>query len=134
MANDAETDRQKIIAVLTRYATGIDTRDWALFRTCFTEDFSADYGAFGAWQGPDEITHFMTESHARMGPTLHILSNFVLEIEADTASGRTYVAAVLAAGATGVTHRAAGYYDDILARTPRGWKIQYRKFTAVNFE
>ena len=37
---DAEQD---IAEVIVRYATGIDTRDWDLFRTCFTDDVQADY-------------------------------------------------------------------------------------------
>ncbi len=36
-------DERSIIAVLLRYATGIDTRDWNLFRTCFSEDFEAGH-------------------------------------------------------------------------------------------
>ena len=30
--------------MLVRYATGIDRRDWVLFRSCFTDDCEADYG------------------------------------------------------------------------------------------
>ena len=30
-----------------RYATGIDRRDWALLRSCFTDDCVADYGDIG---------------------------------------------------------------------------------------
>ncbi len=36
--------RQDIAEVLVRYATGIDRRDWALLRSCFTDDCEADYG------------------------------------------------------------------------------------------
>jgi len=39
--------RADVADVLVRYATGIDQRDWALFRTCFTEDCEADYGGIG---------------------------------------------------------------------------------------
>jgi len=38
------SDHELITDVLVRYATGIDTKDWTLFRTCFTNDVSADYG------------------------------------------------------------------------------------------
>jgi hypothetical protein len=30
--------REDVTEVLVRYATGIDTRDWELFRSCFTDD------------------------------------------------------------------------------------------------
>ena len=48
--------RQDVTDVLVRYATGIDQRDWALFRTCFTEDCVVDYGDIGLWHGVDEVT------------------------------------------------------------------------------
>ena len=38
------SDHDLITDVLVRYATGIDTRNWPLFRTCFTDDVQADYG------------------------------------------------------------------------------------------
>ena len=64
-----------IAEVLVRYATGINRRDWALFRTCFTEGVRAEYGDAGTWESVDEITEFMTNAHADMGHTLHQLSN-----------------------------------------------------------
>jgi len=45
--------RQDIADILVRYATGIDRRDWALFRTCLTDDCDADYGDIGVWHGAD---------------------------------------------------------------------------------
>ena len=56
--------RQDVADVLVRYATGIDRRDWALFRTCFTPDCEADYGDIGVWHGADAITEWMEKSHA----------------------------------------------------------------------
>ena len=44
-------DRQDISEVLVRYATGIDRRDWPLFRTVFAADCQLDYGEIGTWQG-----------------------------------------------------------------------------------
>jgi SnoaL-like domain len=49
------TDRQDIVDVLVRYATGIDSRDWALFRSCFTDDARFDYGDLGTWGSPDVL-------------------------------------------------------------------------------
>ena len=44
----------EISAVLVRYASGIDRREWDLFRSCFTPDCAIDYGEIGAWNGPAE--------------------------------------------------------------------------------
>lgn len=43
--------RQAASDLLIRYATGIDTRNWDLLRSCFTDDCEADYGDVGQWKG-----------------------------------------------------------------------------------
>jgi hypothetical protein len=128
----APADEREITALLTRYATGIDTRDWALFETCFTEDARTDYGTFGRWSSAVQITAFMRQSHAGLGHTLHRLSNFVIAEREQGATARSYVDALLMpASANGEIHRGIGYYDDELVKTDQGWKIQGRRFTAV---
>ena len=48
------SDHELITDVLVRYATGIDTKDWSLFRTRFTDDVHADYGSdVGEWNDVD---------------------------------------------------------------------------------
>lgn len=123
-------DRQDIADVLVRYATGIDRRDWPLFRTVFTEDCELDYGEIGAWKGVDAVTEFMQQAHAIAGHTLHRLSNQVITINGDSAETRTYVDALIMVddnhGVNGI-----GYYDDELVRTDAGWRIARRRFTTV---
>ncbi|KFL47536.1 nuclear transport factor 2 family protein [Sphingobium sp. SA2] len=124
-------DERAIHHLLMRYATGIDTRDWPLFRTCFARDCEADYGRFGRWRGPREITEYMEGAHRHMGATLHRISNIVVESCNDEIVARSYVDAILMDQIQGVTHRATGYYDDCLIRTSAGWRISRRKFTMV---
>jgi 3-phenylpropionate/cinnamic acid dioxygenase small subunit len=123
--------RQDVADVLVRYATGIDRRDWALFRTCFTEDCHADYGDVGVWDGVEAITEFMAKSHAAMGHTLHRITNVAVTRIAGGVVARGYVDAVLmtADNRTGV--HAIGYYDDELVHTAGGWRIARRRFTMV---
>lgn len=125
-------DERQITATLTRYATGIDSRDWALLATCFTDDAHGDYGAFGQFRSGREIVDFMRPAHEDMGPTLHRLSNMVISGDGDRATARTYVDALLTAkDPAGETHRGIGVYDDELVRTTDGWRISRRKFTPV---
>lgn len=124
-------DRQDISDVLVRYATGIDRRDWALFRTAFTDDCELDYGNIGTWHGIDAVTEFMTQSHAAAGHTLHRLSNQAIAVDADTAEARTYVDGLIMAPDNDSGVNAVGYYDDHLVRTPDGWRIARRRFTVV---
>jgi 3-phenylpropionate/cinnamic acid dioxygenase small subunit len=117
--------------VLVRYATGIDRRDWDLFRTCFTEDCEADYGEIGVWHGADEITGWMRESHAPAGNTMHRITNEVVTSTAGGVTARSYVDAIVMGPDNEHGTRACGYYDDELVDTGAGWKIARRRFTMV---
>lgn len=123
------TDREDIIDVLVRYATGIDSRNWVLFRTCFTDDARFDYGGIGTWNSPGALTDYMRRTHS--GPSLHRLSNFAIDIDADTgrATSRSYVdAIVMGPKGFGVVDT-FGWYDDELQRTADGWRIASRRTT-----
>lgn len=130
---DEREAKQDIGELLVRYCTGIDRRDWELFRTCFTEDCHADYGDIGMWESAEAITEFMAATHAPMGHTLHRLSNVAVTMNGDSAEARSYVDAILMAadGTSGIN--AYGWYDDTLTRTPDGWRIARRHFTMVTF-
>jgi 3-phenylpropionate/cinnamic acid dioxygenase small subunit len=122
---------QAVAEVLVRYATGIDRRDWALFRSCFTDDCEADYGPIGVWHGADEITSWMREAHEPAGSTMHRITNQVVNPSPQGVTARSYVdALVMFADNTSGT-RAVGYYDDECVRTDDGWKIAKRCFTMV---
>ena len=125
-------DKEQITEVLVRYATGIDSKDWALLRTCWTEDVDCDYGEVGRYSGAEAITGLMKQLHDAMGPTYHRLTNFAIAVDGDRATARSYVHAVLQSnpddGASWV--EALGHYDDELIRTSDGWRIT-RRATAI---
>jgi 3-phenylpropionate/cinnamic acid dioxygenase small subunit len=123
--------RQDVADVLVRYATAIDRRDWALFRTCFTEDCDADYGDIGAWHGVDAITDWMERTHRGCGHTLHRITNQAITPNGDGVAARSYVDAIVMAADNRHGTRGVGYYDDELVRTDEGWKIARRRFTLV---
>ncbi|MCG5434003.1 nuclear transport factor 2 family protein [Mycobacterium sp. MYCO198283] len=124
-------DRQDICDTLIRYATGIDRRDWELFRTVFTDDCACDYGEIGRWRGVDEVTEFMATSHAAAGHTLHRMTNQVIDVEGGRATARTYVDAYILAPDSTAGVNAVGIYDDELVRTAGGWRVASRRFTPV---
>lgn len=128
------TARQDISDVLIRYASGIDRRDWDLFRSCFTADCTADYGDVGTFEGVEALTAFMIESHATMGHTLHRISNVAVDIEGDRATSRCYYDAALLDpdGLTGLNP--VGFYDDDLVLDGGIWRIEHRKVTIATFQ
>ena len=133
--SDADLERamrEDVAEVLVRYATGIDQRDWTLFRTCFTDDCVADYGEIGRWRGVDQITDWMDTTHAPFGHTMHRITNVSVQPTPDGATARSYVHVVLRDTANAHGVQAYGFYDDALVRTDSGWKIAQRRYTMVH--
>lgn len=124
-------DRQDIADVLVRYGTGIDQRDWPLFRTVFTDDCELDYGEIGTWHGVDAVVAFMEAAHDMAGYTLHRITNQAAVVDGDRATARAYVDAVIMSRDNTSGVNAAGFYDDELVRTDSGWRISRRRFTTV---
>lgn len=124
-------DRQDIADVLLRYATGIDRKDWPLFRAVFTDDCELNYGEVGSWHGVDAITEFMQQAHEFASHTMHRLTNQVITVDGDAAESRTYVDALILVGDGNAGVNAAGFYDDELVRTDDGWRVARRRFVQV---
>ncbi|MDA2895105.1 nuclear transport factor 2 family protein [Mycolicibacterium sp. BiH015] len=124
-------DRQDISDVLIRYATGIDRRDWPLFRTVFTDDCELDYGEIGRWRGIDAVVEFMVAAHEMAGQTLHRITNQAVSVDGDTATAHAYVDALIMSRDNTSGVNAAGFYDDQLVRTVTGWRIRRRRFSTV---
>lgn len=127
-------DQHDIAAVLIRYATGIDRRDWELFATVFADECDLDYGQIGHWTTAAEVTEFMRLSHQAAGHTLHRISNIAVDVDGDRAVSRCYVDALVFAADNQTGAHAVGFYDDELTRTPGGWRIAKRRFTAVRVD
>ena len=122
-------NRQGIVDVLVRYARAVDTKDWPLFRTCFADDVTADYGDIGSWQGAEDLTAFMVRAHAGMGATQHLVSNFQVDVEGDRANSVTYVHAVtVLASHPDDWIDTIGIYEDQLDYGTEGWRITRRLF------
>ena len=127
-------DRAAISEVMQRYGMSIDTRDWALLRSCFTDDCDADYGDIGHWYSGDEITAWMADCHEPLGPTMHRITNIVVAGDLDRPTARSYVHAMLTTSDRARAIHAYGWYDDELLSTEDGWRIARRRFTSATIE
>lgn len=129
-------DRAAISDVLARYLREIDRQHWDLVAACFTEDAVVNYGGRYAGQGREEqAAFFRTLSQAgRLLATTHILSNILIEINADDAVVESYTLSCHARGApqTKPTEFALRglRYMDTFRRTAGGWKIAHRTLAA----
>jgi hypothetical protein len=120
----ALSDRQEIAELLYRYARGVDTRDWALWRSVFTEDAVLDYtSAPGGIAGNRETVASWLETVLAMFPmTQHYITNIESDIDGDTATVRAmFYNPMLFPGATEPSF-CGGQYEHDLLRTPDGWR------------
>jgi 3-phenylpropionate/cinnamic acid dioxygenase small subunit len=123
-------DRLAIDDLLTRYATAVDTKDWALYATCFTADALIDYTAAGGIRGRlPEVRAWLAEVMASFPMTQHIVANRMIVVDGDSATSRSYLFNPMGVGARG--ERATlffegAFYQDRLVRTPDGWRIAER--------
>jgi 3-phenylpropionate/cinnamic acid dioxygenase small subunit len=127
-------DRQEIVAVLCRYASSIDDRDWDRLRTCFTPDAIADYDPSApAYEGSEAIATLCRKMLEPLDASQHMIGNHEIEIEGDTARSRCYVRAqhVKRGCEGGNLFEVAGYYRDELTRCDDGWRIHERQMVVT---
>lgn len=124
------SDRDDVFDLTVRYATAIDSQQYSLLTTVFTEDAHVDYGVVGQWTGGAEVAQFMEAAHLGAAHTIHRMTNQAIAIDGDAATIRTYVdALILMADGSGANP--VGYYDDHAVRRPDGWRIDRRTYTSV---
>lgn len=123
-------DRFEIDDLLTRYATAVDTCDWDLYSTCFTEDAFIDYTSAGGIKGNyPEVRDWLAKTLPMFSMTQHVVGNRVIQIDGDKATARSifYNPMGLPDGDGGQKlFFEGGYYNDQLVRTADGWRISER--------
>jgi len=143
MANIDETrlahliDRLAISDVQLRYATGVDTRDWVLYRSCFTDEIDTDFTSIFGGQPrrvkADRWVEAARRTLSGLAATQHMITNHVITIAGDAATCVAYVQARhhLPNGLGDSDQTMFGYYTNRLLRTPEGWKISACKLTVT---
>ena len=117
-------DRLAISDFLTTYAHAVDTKDWELYRSCFTDDADIDYTSAGGIRGTlDEIVTWMGSTMVMFDATQHLVSNEMVEIDGDTATVRAmFYNPMHFAGDNAGYFNCGGWYNHELIRTDDGWK------------
>jgi len=123
-------DRIEIDDLITRYATAVDTKDWDLYRTVFTDDAVIDYTSAGGIRGSlGEVVEWLSHALKLFPMTQHLITNRHVVLEGDTATGRSYYYNPLGRpdGTGGMQLLFfGGYYNDRFRRTADGWRIAER--------
>ncbi len=121
-------DERAIEALCIRYATALDTRDWALLATCFTPDAVAEYEGLPSSEGYDAIEKLCRDTLTPLARSQHLLTNIHPEVAGDTATVSSYLQAqhVRPDAEGGPNFIIAGRYRDQLVRTADGWRLERR--------
>ena len=132
-----QDERIDVAETVYRYATGIDTRDWDLYRSIFADEVEMD---FEAWNGiprhrigADELKANISVYFAGLDGTQHSMSNPTVTIDGDTARCVVYMQAEHFLNDQEPPRRyvIGGYYTEDLVRTGDGWKIVAVKLTPL---
>jgi SnoaL-like domain len=122
------SDRLEIQQLLVAYSTAIDRRRFDDLDNVFTEDAYIDYRAMGGIDGryPD-VKKWLSEVLPNFPSYAHMLGNFDVRVDGDTASSRTMCFNPMVMGAeTGQVYFCGLWYDDDFVRTPDGWRMSRR--------
>ncbi|CAJ1508999.1 nuclear transport factor 2 family protein [[Mycobacterium] holstebronense] len=128
-------DRLEISALLYRYARAVDTKDWTLYRSVFTEDAVIDYSSAGAICGTrDEVADWLASGFEAIPMSMHYITNIeVLEYRGDSAVAQAmFYNPMQLPGMTGLSY-CGGYYHHELVRTGDGWRSAHLREENVWF-
>ncbi len=127
-------DRAQISDCVVAYATGLDRRDWELYRSIFTDEVEMDFTSVGIRAGSYAADTWVRDARrlfAGFEATQHTSTNHVHTIRGDRATCMSNMQAehFVAAGADDSPSPGeerwtiGGYYINELTRTPAGWKL-----------
>ena len=126
-------DRDEIARLIRSYADGVDRRDWALVRSCFSDDAEAQ-GSRST--GPIEPYLAALRPGVEFFPTtMHFMGNQLVELDGDTAEVETYAVAYHWKGEVAGTDHPENLvvgvrYLDTVERREEGWRITRRRVAA----
>jgi hypothetical protein len=112
---------------LVRLARAMDQRDWEVVGDIFASNVRADFGE-GEVQGRAQVVAYIRSFLDNCGVTQHLLGNFLVEIEGDTATSEAYVSDMHLAKnpASELTFRTLGNYSDQWVHEDGTWRITRR--------
>jgi hypothetical protein len=144
-------DRQEIEDLAYCYAAGTDAigrgdvqGGKAIYQTCFTPNavIAASYPGNDP-NGPPDLTTIGPDAWAGVVEsvfaqagyvgTQHLISNVRIQVNGNTATMTTYLNATHVLDPYTSYNVANGTYEDVVVRTPAGWRIKQRTLRLISF-
>lgn len=123
-------DRQEILAVLARYARGVDRADGELLAGCYHEDAIEEHGS--TFSGPAcEYIAGAIERLKLMGPLAHYVGSTHIEFEGTTAWVESYVLTFARIRSDGgdTDTLTGGRLCDRFEKRAGAWRIAHRRIS-----
>ncbi len=129
------SDEADIARLLYRYARAVDTKDWDLYRSVFTDDAVIDYSSAGIPPGSrDEIAELFSSAFTAIPWSMHYITNIEADISGDTAEVRAmFYNPIQLPGGMAEQSSCGGYYFHQLVRTADGWRSRHLREDNVWF-
>ena len=129
------SEHADISALLYRYARAVDSKDWELYRSVFTEDAHIDYSSAGAIVGNrDEVVDWFAANFGVIPWSMHYITNIeILDGDGDTATVRAMFYNPMQLPGMAEMSACGGYYHHDLVRTPDGWRSRSLREETVWF-
>jgi ketosteroid isomerase-like protein len=124
VVDEEPADSSQIQRLLTAYARAVDTKDWDLYTSLFTDDAHIDYTSAqpGLAGTPDEIIDRLRQSLEPIRMMMHYVTNVEICISGDTAQVvAMFVNPFQVPGYDSVSC-CGGYYHHTMIRTADGWR------------
>jgi hypothetical protein len=117
-------DQLAIRELVARYNYAIDEGRPEEWVATFVPDGTFESTALGTHTGADALLTF-ANGYIAAFTGRHCTSDFVIDVDGDDARSRCYLIAVNNAAAPIIS--ATAVYEDVLRRTPDGWRFVHRK-------
>jgi 3-phenylpropionate/cinnamic acid dioxygenase small subunit len=117
------SDETEIAKLLYRYARAVDTKDWELYRSVFTEDAHIDYSSALDLVGTrDEVVDWFAQNFGMIPWSMHYITNIEAEVNGDAAAVRAmFYNPMQLPGMSELSYCGGYYYHDVV-RTADGWR------------
>lgn len=127
-------DIERIKQLKARYAAACDDGyDPDRLAELFTEDAVWDGGFMGRAETRDGIRAFFANASTQVGFAVHGLSNPIIEVKGDHATGQWYLFQPMTLKDTDRAFWFCARYEDEYVRTGEGWKIRHTRVIARAF-
>ncbi len=127
-------DIEEIRTLLVNYGRHLDAHDFKAYGQLFAKD-GEWIGGFGSVKGPAAIEAFMEKNigaPGKPGGTYHVLSNFIIDVNGDTATAWSRWNFVTPGPDKKPAIAQGGHYEDKLIRENGHWKFNRRQaFTDI---